>query len=140
MSASHPESVSPSRDTLRSSTSASAPVSSPSTAASSHTSSLSAFENELVQQIAALQLKIDAAEKRRDELRAKGDPDWKLDHDELKQLRDEKAQLRTKEELLLKKEEQLRDEAKEIRAALRYQSGTFVEHGATAILESKLYA
>lgn len=56
-------------------------------------------------QLDALQPKIDAAEKRRDELRAKGDPDWKLDNDEVKQLR-------TKEALLLKKEEQLRDELK----------------------------
>lgn len=69
------------------------------------------------QQIAALQPKIDAAEKRRDELRAKADPDWRLDHDEVKQLREEKA-------LLLKKEEQLRDELKRQGAALVEPSTT----------------
>jgi hypothetical protein len=112
MSAANPESVAAvSKDALRASVPASvaANAASPAAAAAAVSSSSPlSLEHELAtvkQQLAALQPKIDAAEQRRDELRGKGDPDWKLDNDELKQLR-------TKEALLLKKEEQVRDELK----------------------------
>ncbi len=95
-----------SKDALRASASASvaASAASPATAAAASSSSpppLPSLEHELAavkQQLAALQPKIDAAEQRRDQLRDKGDPDWRLDNEELKQLRDEKA-------LLLKEKE-----------------------------------
>ncbi len=110
------------------STVAAAAAASPAAAAfSSSSSPLPSVEHELAavkQQLAALQPKIDATEKRRD-ARSEDHPLWIRADDELKQLRE-------KETLLLKEKEQLRDEAKEIRAALRHQSGTFMEHGTTA--------
>jgi len=64
------------------------------------------------QRISALLPKIDSVEKRRDALRAQGDPDWRLDHVELKQLRETEALLLKKEEHLRDKEKQLCDERK----------------------------
>jgi hypothetical protein len=121
MSAPKPESVAAgSKDArLRASASASvaATAASPAAAVASSSSfpfpSLAHELTAVKQQIAALQPKIDATEKRRGELRGKGDPDWKLDNEELKQLR-------AKEALLLKKEEQLRDELKRKERVLQY--------------------
>ncbi len=111
-----------SKDALRASASASvaASAASPATAAASSSPLLPSVEQELAavkQQLAAMQPKIDATEKRRDQLRDKGDPDWKVDSEELKQLR-------TKEALLLKKEEQLRDELKRKELALEHINAT----------------
>ena len=130
MSAANPESViAANRDALRASASASVAHSAalPATAAASspvvggQLAAVSQRITDVEKEIDGTKIKIERKETARDAC-LKDDPLRAEYNDELKSLRGELTQLRTKEE-------QLRDEAKEIRAALRHQSGTFVEHG-----------
>ncbi len=150
MSAANPESVTAaSRDAFHDSASASVAPSAalPATAASSSPAALPSVDDELAAvkrrildvegDIARAEKQLTAAVEKRD--RFEGDEKkWERCDSDVQRLSKEKEQLREKEALLLKEKEQLRDEAKEIRAALRHQSGTCVSNHHTCAIESKL--